>query len=194
MGNGSSDNEVRLVISLSKGNILAFNALFKEYSSKLYRFAMKYLKSEEDAEELVQEVFTIVWEKRKELKAELSFRSYLFTISFNIIRKHFRTRAMVMEYFRTSNLADIDHKTMESISYESLNEYIKVLIEKLPDKRKDIFIRSRMQGQSIKEIAESLGISHKTVENQISSALKTIRISLEKEGIALVLFFYLFFL
>jgi len=59
---------------------LAFNTLYKEYSGRLYRFAFGYLKSEEEAEELVQEVFTIIWEKRADLKEELSFKSFLFTI------------------------------------------------------------------------------------------------------------------
>ena len=61
-------NEPLLVRNLSKGNLLAFNTLYKEYSGRLYRFAYGYLKSEEEAEELVQEVFTRIWEKRTDLK------------------------------------------------------------------------------------------------------------------------------
>ena len=90
-----------MVRNLSKGNLLAFNTLYKEYSGRLYRFALGYLKSEAEAEELVQEVFTIIWEKRADLKEELSFKSFLFTIAFNIIRKHFRTKAYLSEYFKT---------------------------------------------------------------------------------------------
>lgn len=69
-------NESLLVQNLSKGNLLAFNTLYNEYSGRLYRFAIGYLKSEAEAEELVQEVFTI-WEKRADLKKELSFKSFL---------------------------------------------------------------------------------------------------------------------
>ena len=95
------ESESMLVRNLSKGNLLAFNTLYKEYSGRLYRFAFGYLKSEAEAEELVQEVFTIIWEKRADLKEELSFKSFLFTIAFNIIRKHFRTKAYLSEYFKT---------------------------------------------------------------------------------------------
>jgi len=69
----TSENESQLVKNLSNGNLLAFNTLFKEYSGRLYRFANCYLKSDAESEELVQEVFTIIWEKRTGLKAELSF-------------------------------------------------------------------------------------------------------------------------
>lgn len=63
---------------------MAFNALFRKYGYRLYRFAYGYLKSEDLSEELVQEVFTRVWENRKSLISDYSFRSYLFTIAFNI--------------------------------------------------------------------------------------------------------------
>ena len=89
MQDNRNGSEARFVYNLSKGNLLAFNTLFNEYSGRLYRFAYGYLKSEDEAEELVQEVFTIIWEKRAELKEELSFKSFIFTIAFNIIRKHF---------------------------------------------------------------------------------------------------------
>ena len=85
-------SESLLIRDLAKGNILAFNALYKGYSERLYRFALGYLKTEAEAEELVQEVFTIIWEKRASVREELSFKSFLFTIAFNLIRKHFRTK------------------------------------------------------------------------------------------------------
>ena len=95
----SNHNESQLVKSLSKGEIFAFNALYHEYSNRLYRFALGYLKSEEEAEELVQEVFFKIWEKRKELKEDLSFKSFLFTLAFNLIRKHFRTKVFIIHMF-----------------------------------------------------------------------------------------------
>lgn len=107
------ENEVLLVYNLSKGNLLAFNTLYKEYSGRLYRFAIGYLKSEDEAEELVQEVFTIIWEKRGDLKEELSFKSFLFTIAFNIIKKHFRTKAYLAQYFKTDIHSELDNQTSQ---------------------------------------------------------------------------------
>lgn len=186
------DNEKQLVKSLSKGNILAFNTLFREYSGRLYRFAYGYLKSEEESEELVQEVFTRIWENRKGLKSEYSFKSYLFTIAFNIIKKHFRREACISEYFRTRISDDLDLETTREITYDSLYQYINELVDKLPDKRKEIFIKSRFEGLSIKEISDDLKISHKTVENQLTHALKFLREHLKKENLPVILFFALF--
>ncbi|MCX6327135.1 MAG: RNA polymerase sigma-70 factor [Bacteroidia bacterium] len=186
-------NESLLVKSLSKGNLLAFNSLYKEYSGRLYRFAFGYLKSVEESEELVQEVFTIIWEKRAALKEELSFKSFLFTIAFNIIRKHFRSKTYLSEYFKTGAGDDLDMQTSQKITYDSLYQYITELINQLPERRKEIFMKSRFDGLSIKEIAEELKISHKTVENQLTDALKFIRTNLNREDIPVVLFFILFF-
>jgi RNA polymerase sigma-70 factor (family 1) len=192
LSNHSVDNEAQLVKSLAKGNLPAFNWLFKKYSSRLYHFAYGYLKSEEEAEELVQEVFTIVWEKRGDLKEELSFKSFLFTISLNIIRKHFRSRKYLDDYLKAGMIDDLDLQTTQKISYDSLYQYLTELVEKLPLRRKEIFVKSRFEGYSIKEISDELKISHKTVENQLTDALKFIRSNLKEEKLSLFLFFLLF--
>jgi len=186
------ENESLLILNLSKGNLLAFNTLYYEYSDRLYRFALGYLKSEEEAEELVQEVFTIIWEKRTDLKEELSFKSFLFTIAFNIIRKHFRSRAYLQNYLQAGIDSNTDMQSYQEITYESLNRYITELVDKLPDRCREIFVSSRFKGFSIKEIAEQLNLSHKTVENQITHALKFLRTNLNKESVPLILFFNLF--
>jgi RNA polymerase sigma-70 factor (family 1) len=177
------EDESRLVSSISRGNILAFNTLFRAYGSHLYRFAYKYLKSEAESEELVQEVFTRIWENRSGLRKELSFKSYLFTIAFNIIRKHFRTRKYMAEYYNSGIYNDFDIQTSQKITYDSLSLYLTELVNKLPKKRKEIFIKSRHEGLSIKEIAEDMEISHKTVENQLTIALRFIRTNFNRENI-----------
>jgi RNA polymerase sigma-70 factor (family 1) len=192
MQDGIKENEALLVRNLSKSNLLAFNTLYKEYSDRLYRFALGYLKSEAEAEELVQEVFTIIWEKRADLKEELSFKSFLFTISFNIIRKHFRTKAYLCEYFRNGINDETDMQTSQKIDYASLHQYLTELVNQLPERRKEIFIKSRFEGKCIKEIAEELNISHKTVENQLTDALKFLRTNLNMEYVSVFLFFILF--
>jgi RNA polymerase sigma-70 factor (ECF subfamily) len=188
----TKENEALLVRNLAKGNLLAFNTFYKDYSGRLYRFALGYLKSEAEAEELVQEVFTIIWEKRKDLKEELSFKSFLFTIAFNIIRKHFRTKSYLSEYFNSGVGDNIDFQTSQKVSYDSLYQYLNELVNQLPVRRREVFIKSRFEGLSIKEIAEELKISHKTVENQLTDALKFIRVNLKKENIPVLLFFVLF--
>jgi RNA polymerase sigma-70 factor (family 1) len=186
------ENESQLVRNLSKDNLLAFNTLYKGYSGRLYRFALGYLKSESEAEELVQEVFTIIWERRADLKEELSFKSFLFTIAFNIIRKHFRSKAYLAEYLKTGMNDEDDLQTSNKINYDSLHKYIVELVNQLPEARKKIFVASRFEGLSIKEISIKFNISHKTVENQLTVALKYIRTNLKRESFSCVLFLALF--
>src|SRR5512133_2575520 len=181
MQNRTIQDESVLVHNLSKGNLLAFNSLYKEYSDRLYRFAFVCLKSEAEAEELVQEVFTIIWEKRADLKEDLCFKSFLFTIASNIIRKHFRTKVYMQEYLKNGAAADLDIQTSQKISYDFLYQFIEKLVNQLPGRRREIFIMSRFNGLSIKDIATSLNISHKTVENQLTDALKFIRVNIKSE-------------
>ncbi|MFZ0283313.1 MAG: RNA polymerase sigma-70 factor [Bacteroidales bacterium] len=185
-------DETKLVKSLLRGNILAFNTLYKEYSNRLYRFAYGYLKSEAESEELVQEVFMKIWEKRADLKKELSFKSYLFTITFNLIKKHFRARAHALEYFKSEISDGLDMETTQKITYNSLYQYIVKIVNQLPERRKIIFIKSRFEGLSVKEIAKELKISHKTVENQLTDALKYIRAKINVESPSVILLITLF--
>jgi RNA polymerase sigma-70 factor (ECF subfamily) len=83
-------------------------------------------------------------------------------------------------------------QTSQKITYDSLYQYITELVNQLPERRKEIFIKSRFEGLSIKEIAEKLKISHKTVENQLTDALKFIRTNLNRDNIPVILFFFLF--
>lgn len=185
-------NELLLVQSLAKGNLIAFNTLYKSYSSRLYRFALGYLKSKDEAEELVQEVFTIIWEKRRDLKEERSFKSFLFTISFNIIRKHFRTKQYLSEYLNSGSVDEADVDTVQKITYDSLYHYLNELVNQLPIRRREVFVKSRFEGLTVKEIAAELNISHKTVENQLTDALKFIRAKMQSENLHALLFFMLF--
>ncbi len=188
----SHHSEFQLVKSLKSGSIVAFNTLFHHYSNRLYQFSLKYLKSEEEAEELVQEVFTKIWENRTELKTELSFNSYLFTIAFNVIRKFFRKKMHADTYLNTQAKDDFNIDTDQNIDYNSLKKFLDNLVTHLPARRKEIFIKSRFEGLAVKEIAEEMKISKKTVENQLTEALKFIRTHLSKEHLFGLLFFILF--
>ena len=186
--------DYRLVKSLKKGDLFAFDQLFSKYSKKLYYFAKSYLNSKEDAEELVQEVFLLVWRKRKELKEHLSFNAFLYTVTYNAIRKYFRKKAREKKYL-DKFLEDYDgeyNKTVTDIEYNNLLELANKVIEKLPEKRKLIFQLSRHKGLTNMEIAKRLDISKKTVENQIHSALKFLREQFGKETLLTLLFYYLF--
>lgn len=181
-----------LVQSLQKGNVQAFDSLFEVYSPKLYGFALKYFKNESDAEELVQEVFVKVWENRNSLKSEHSFKSYLFTIALNIIRKHFNKKATALRYLESLSHEPEFADQSAAENYEATLRLIYQIIDQMPERRREIFTRSKFEGKSAKEIAEELNISAGTVDNQVSEALRFIRTRLKSENLSLILFAVLF--
>ncbi|MFV0483911.1 MAG: RNA polymerase sigma factor, partial [Bacteroidales bacterium] len=131
---GFKDNipDEQLVNSLKHGDVHAFNLIFENYSSKLYIFALEYLKSKEEAEELVQEVFTTIWDRRKKLKAELSFKSYIFTIAYNIIKKRLRQRPQFRQFVDSEIIDDVCTETSKTVDYNSLKNHVAELADALP--------------------------------------------------------------
>jgi len=194
MKDKTKNSDRALITSLKNGNIASFDKLFAKYSEKLYIFAIGYLKKQEDAEGLVQEVFIKVWEKRIELKEDLSFKSFLFTIAYNTIIDFFRKWSKeeeCLEYLR-KNLNLTHNEVEKKVEYSELEELTRKTIEKLSPKRKLIYRLSRQKELTNKEIAERLKISIKTVEYHMSLALKFLKEQLGKELLPSLLFFYLF--
>lgn len=186
------NTEQKLVNQLRTGNILAFNQIFDLYSSKLFLFAKGYLKTVEDSEELVQEVFTTIWENRHQLRPELSFKSYIFTIAFNVIKKHFRRKTLFQKFANSELLEKSTLETVQEIDYNSLRIHVLQIADSLPEKRREVFIKSRFDGFSNKEIADQLGLSKKTIENHLNMALKEVKNQLNPKNLSSVLFFVLF--
>ena len=91
-------NEFELVNKLAGGDFNAFDALFKLYNKRLYHFVTPLLKSNEDAEDVVQEVFVRIWDNRDNIKTGHSFKSFLFTIAYNIIVDHLRRRMVDVKF------------------------------------------------------------------------------------------------
>ena len=187
------DNE--LVERLQKGDVEAFDLIYEKYSGKLYSFGLKYLRSTSEAEELVQSVFLKLWENHKNLRKESSFKSYIFTIAYNDICKLFRKRNY-RQKFIDDTLYENSQSSSEiedGIDYQSVLEQVQQIVDKLPERQKTIFLKSRQEGKSTKEIAEEVGISPGTVDNYISESLKFIRKWLHNENLPILLFFFAIF-
>lgn len=189
----SFHSDHHLIENLRKGDPIAFEEVFSKYSNKLYQFSLSYLKSEADAEEIVQDVFLKLWEKRKAIKTETSFQSYLFTITLNYIKRHFNRKARADKYKHELAGQFFSNDQVESsISYQDLLNKLDRLIDRLPEKRKRIFIERKQHEKPVKQIAEELGITPKTVENQLTRALNFLRSELQKENVGGFLFYHLF--
>ena len=188
--------DIELVERLQKGDVEAFDLIYNKYSRKLYAFGLKYLRSTAETEELVQSVFLKIWENYKNLKKESSFKSYLFTIAYNDICKLFRKRNYLQKFISDTlyENSQSSSETEDGIDYQFVLERVQQIVEKLPEKQKNIFLKSRQDGKSTKEIAEEVGLSPGTVDNYISESLKFIRSRLRNENLSALLLFSLFFL
>jgi RNA polymerase sigma-70 factor (family 1) len=177
-------SDFELVSDLKKDNVKAFDLIYTRYAVNLYRFVLKYLRSEEESEELVQSVFLKIWEVRKGIRTDTSFKSFLFTIAYNDMCKLFRRRKYKLEFVKeTLYVSDpASNETEDKIDYGSALKRIEKIIEKIPEKQKIVFIKSRYEGKSSKEIAEEVGLSPGTVDNYISESLKYIRSRLQNES------------
>jgi len=185
-----------LVEKLQKGDIESFDSIYNKYSGKLYAFGLKYLKSTDEAEELVQSVFLKVWENYRNLKKESSFKSYLFTIAYNDMCKLFRKRNYQQKYIGDSIYENSEScvEMEDKIHFQSALDLVQKIIDKLPERQKTVFVKSRFEGKSTKEIAEEIGLTPGTVDNYISEALKFISRRLPGEKLPAILLFSLFFL
>jgi len=155
----------------------AFDALFRQYSARVYRFAYGYLKSRVEAEEIVQECFLKIWEKRHELRDDVPLKGYLFTTAHHAILNHLRGQLRTGAYVKLQQqLPPPESAPANSVAeYAELEQLYLAALEKLPPKRRHIFTLSRQQGLSYAEIAAETNLSVKTVETQVSQALKFLR-------------------
>ena len=187
-----SDHE--LVQKLQKGDIDAFDEVFKKYGDRLFGFALNYLKSKEETEGLVQNVFLKIWENRKNLKKESSLKSYLFTIAYHEMCQIFKKKQMHEKYLSNKNsTSDLTTNLEEQLEYKATLEQVDKLIEQLPEKQRLIFIKSKKEGKSTKEIAKEMNLAPGTVDNQISAALKFLRNHISNKNFSLLLLFAVFF-
>ena len=179
---------------IKKGELEAFDLVYKKYSQRLYGFAFSMLKNKEDAKEIVQETFLKLWSHRTKINSSYSFKSFLFSISFNITIDLLRRRTQNTEfknYLRTHFNGE-SSRTDELVQYRELTEVLEQLIDDLPAQRRKIYQMSREEGLSHKEIAEKLGITVKTVENHLNLALKYFRKKMDAGSLISLLFVFLF--
>ena len=170
-----SINEKRLLTELKNGSFHAFERLYNMYSGKLYNFIMRISSGNQYmAEEVVQSAFIRVWEVRERVEPESSFISFLCTIAKNLLMNMYQ------------------RQTVEYVYNEYL-KYIDSLAEELPAQRKKIFILSKRQNYTNKEIAEMMGISESTVATQLSLAVKFMREQLMKHYDKIVALLFAFF-
>ena len=169
------DNQ-SLILALKSGSEEAFTSLYHKYCDKVYKFCRLYYTNDSTTEEAVQEVFIKIWESRDFMRQEDNFKGLLFIITRNLIFNQHR-KSLNEDFYKMTviSVMESSYDIEEEIEAKNLSDYIDLLINELPPRRREIFNLSRKENKSYKEIAELLHISEKTVENQISEALKYLR-------------------
>lgn len=158
-----------------------FDRIYVLYYSRLHRFAKEYVLSNEDAENIVQDVFLMVWERKDVLDIQISLASYLFSLVKNRCLDFLRHKVVVDEYKKdlSLKLSALELLNYSLSSEEDVERIVTNAINKLPERCKLIFLKSRIEGKKYKEIATDLDISVNTVENQMAIALRKLRVELK---------------
>lgn len=186
--------DIELVNLLTQDNEAAFSELYIRNKDKLYYFCLNLLKSKEDANDIVQEIFTRIWESRNFINPDLSFSSFLYKIARNRILNYFRSVDIDLKVKSILAQRDpVEEDIIESnLIYTEYQKILKGAIEALPPQRKKIFNMSREDNMTHKEIAAQLGISVNTVQEHISESLRFIKKHFNKHtDLSLSLLLYL---
>jgi len=171
----------QLALRIKLGDQQAFELFFRKFHVMLFAFVNKFLHDPEEAQEVVQDVFAKIWERRDEIDPANSLKSYLFKIAQNISLNRLKRKKVESKYTEIFKLVYIDNREFsahESLIAKELDVQIDLSIRKLPKQCRKIFELNRIDGLKYKEIAELLHISIKTVEAQMSKALRSLRIYL----------------
>jgi RNA polymerase sigma-70 factor (ECF subfamily) len=179
--------DIQLTELLKSGDQTAFTEIYNRYWRKLLAIAYNHTKDKSAAEEILQEVFLSLWQRREVVDIQ-SLSNYVATaVKFSVFKQLQRQR-------RRLEIEQSDYRvvpfTQDEAAIEArfLKEYINGIVERLPEKCGLVFKYSRESGMTIPEIAREMNIAEKTVESHLTKALKTIRLNLRESGIlALIL-------
>lgn len=191
-----TEDEKLLLLKSAHGDRAAFSVLYNLHLRSLYRYTYLFLKSKEASEEIVQDVFVKIWEKKEQLEHVISFKSYLYRINKNLIIDQVRRAKTELKVFDTLLLSAMisEEVNEETIDYKQYMKVAKVAIELLPEKRKAIFLMRTQEEMSLDEIATSLSISKSVVKKQLYAAITFVRDYLHKHGeLSICIFLFLLF-
>lgn len=192
MGN-SLNSEKKIVFDLIAGDEAAFSKLYTLYKTRLVYFALQFVKSQDIAEDVVQEAFISVWTSRQFINPNLPFGPYIYTIVKNRILNLLANleREENLKKVLLSNSINSISGTDDFIAESELSDIIKKALDQLSPQQKVVFEMSRNEFKSRKEIAAILNISVNTVQQHISESLKIIRDFLKKYN---MMFLFVLFL
>jgi RNA polymerase sigma-70 factor, ECF subfamily len=178
-------------LSIKLGDERSFELFFRMYYVRLCSFANKFLNDPEEAKEIVQDAFAKIWEGRNDINPEDSLKSYIFKITQNLCLnklKRGKVESRFVEIYKLVYIEQHEFSAHDSLLTKELEENIRTAVSKLPVECRKVFELSRIKGHKYKEIADICHISIKTVEAQMSKALRLLRVELSDYLTLLLLF------
>lgn len=173
----NNSGDIQLLIALKSGDRQAFEKIYQCYSPRIYLNILRMVKSVEDAQEILQDVFIKVWEKRELIDPEQSFKAYIFQISrftvYNFIRKVNLDKKL--KAYLTHENSELYTHIEEAIAYRENDQFVIDTIEKLPPQRKQIYKLCKIEGKSYAEVGQQLGISPSTINDHIVKATRFLK-------------------
>lgn len=177
--NGGAEDTAERSKAIKNGDTKAFKEFYDLHYSSLYRFMVSRGMSHEETEDLVQRAFIIIWEKRGGIDEEKSLRAYLFQIAYSRMLNHIQYHKKFDNDAEPTDV-DISNTSTESdLNYEELLERLKSIVASMPEKRSMVFDLCFMKEFTYKEVAETMNVSVKTVENHMALAFKDVRLALK---------------
>ena len=174
----TNSDDILLLKLIKQGDQIAFRHLFYQYADSLERFITYYIHDREKSQDLVLDIFTYIWENRQNFEIKLTLKAYLFQVARNKSFTYIRDKKIPV-YLEEMEGMEIVQNYDSELELQELHHLIEEAVSLLPDKCREIFRKSREENLTNKEIAGQLHISEKTVEGQITIALKKIRIHLD---------------
>lgn len=162
---------------IKAGNQKAFREAYDAYHKRVFAMGLKFLKSEELAKEVVQDVFIKIWRNRTNIDLTKNFEVYLISICrnhiINLLRKASTHKKILHTIFINQSL--IEETTLNTVLYKEFQNFTDDAIASLPPRRKQIFIMCKMEGKSYEEVAQAFHLSKGTIKDHMVKALKTIK-------------------
>lgn len=173
-------NEALLLENLRRGCVHSFEQLFRRHWEPLYRTARTKLRSHEEAEEVIQNIFSSLWEKRESL-AIVNLSHYLNGALRNRILNIIRDKIPRERYWDYYKAFIPQHRdvTDDVVAFEDLNQAVELAVNHLPEKSREVFRLSRLEGRSNAEIANLLKVSEKAIEYHLTKSIRVLRVRLK---------------
>jgi RNA polymerase sigma-70 factor (ECF subfamily) len=161
-----------LLLQLREGDRTAFDALFHRHADAIHTYIRRRLEDAPEADDILQEVFLRLWNKRQSIVIQSSFRNYLYTIVQNCISDHLRAnkRKRYLQIDEMQEQAEERPRPDEQYQYKQVYHIWKDATKKLPGQMRRIYVMRNEEERTIKEIASELQLSEQTVKNQLHTA------------------------